>query len=122
MSLFGKLFGTKATTSIIDSLANAGDRLFTSDDERLKWQTLMQQIKAQPAAMRELTGIIAASSSSAFVAGGRSAIQYALAAVIGYHLFLRDLLVMLLDRPDMCDPLFTVEQLQSILNMFFGAL
>lgn len=122
MSLLGKLFGGSAATGVIDSLANAGDRLFTSDEERLQWQTMMEKIKTQPIAMREMVNVITASSTSPFVAGGRSAIQYALAIIIGYNLCIRDMLILILDRHGVCQPAFGMEQLLGILKMFFGGM
>lgn len=122
MGILSGLFGSKSTATVVDSLADAGDRLFTSDDERLKWQTMMTQIKEQPHAMSELANVIAASSTSPFVAGGRSALLYCVSLVLFYQLALRDVLVITLNRHDMCAPLITGDMLQSILKMIFGGM
>lgn len=120
MSFFGRFFGSQATASVVDSLANAGDRLFTSDDERLKWQAMMQKIKAEPATLREFANVVLASSTSPFVAGGRSALMYGVAFVLIYQLALRDILVIVFNRPEMCAPLINADTLNSVLGMFFG--
>ncbi len=122
MGLLSSIFGGGSASGVVDSLANAGDRLFTSDEERLQWQTMMEKIKTEPLAMREMVNVITASSSSPFVAGGRSAIMYGVALILVYQLAIRDVLVIALHRTDMCSPLITSDMLQSVLKMFFGGM
>lgn len=85
-----------AATKAVDSLGKAGDALFTSDEERAQWATVMEQVKQQPKMAQALITFASTQSTSTFVAGARSAVLYVLAVVLGYNLVLRDILIMCL--------------------------
>lgn len=68
----------KEAEGIISSIGTTFDNLVTSDKERKVLQVQLERLSAL--------------NKSTFVAGGRSAIMYALAAVIVYQAVLRDIL------------------------------
>ncbi|MCG3884109.1 hypothetical protein I3271_05365 [Photobacterium leiognathi] len=80
MSLLSFLFSDKRkeADSIIDSVGDTCDKLFTSDEERKEMQVKLERLSAL--------------NKSTFVAGGRSAILYAVALVFMYQAIGRDVL------------------------------
>ena len=80
MSLFDAFFGNKrkAADDIIKSVGDTCDKLFTSDEEKKEMQYKLERLSAL--------------NHSTFVAGGRSAILYAVALVFLYQAIGRDAL------------------------------
>jgi hypothetical protein len=77
-----QLFSSGAS-SVIDSVGNAGDKLFTSDQDRLKFKNEFEEIKQKPMLMQAMANITAASSRHWFTSGGRPALLW----VAGMGLF-----------------------------------
>lgn len=77
MSWLAAVFGGGAA-GLVDSVGDAGDRLFTSDEERLKWQA----VRAQMATDLEKTW---AAHRSIFVAGARPFIMWVCGFGLAYQ-------------------------------------
>jgi hypothetical protein len=64
------LFSAGAS-SVIDSVGNAGDKLFTSDQDRLQFKNEYEEIKQKPMLMQAMANVKAAQSRHWFTSGGR---------------------------------------------------
>lgn len=113
-----------AATKVVDSLGKAGDALFTSDEERAQWATVMEQVKQQPKMAQALITLVSTQSSNKFVAGGRAAVLYVLAFVLAYDLVLREVLIMALHlKPDQVPvSAIGVDVLLKFVGTMFGAM
>lgn len=91
---------------IVSTVANAADRLFTSDEERLRAELDARRIdQAVDIAQIEVTKT-SANHASVFVAGARPFAIWLCACGIGYQAVVRDLLIWLLAifSPDTIPP------------------
>lgn len=68
MSWFTTLMGS---SNPIEAIGNAGNMLFTSDEERLQLQNDLAEIKQKPLLMQALANTTAAQHRTIFVAGAR---------------------------------------------------
>ena len=71
--MLGKILGffTGGVTNPIEALGKTADSLFTSDEERLKAQKDIEELRQKPHLMQILTNITEAQHRSIFVAGWR---------------------------------------------------
>ena len=76
--------GGKSIADPIDAIGNAVDKIFTSDDERLQAQAVIDKIRLQPAILNAELNKVEAKHRSVFVAGWRPAIGWICAAGIGF--------------------------------------
>jgi len=81
MGLLNFLFGNTTSTTI-DSLGKAIDAAFTSEEEKLQAQAVLEKLRQQPSLMQAETNKIAAHHASWFVAGDRPALLWV--AAIGW--------------------------------------
>lgn len=70
MGWFSTLFGA-GLAAPIDSIGNAVDKIFTSDDERLTKQAVLDKIAQNPALAQAAINKVEAAHRSIFVAGWR---------------------------------------------------
>ena len=112
MSFLGSVLGlftggSKANEadSIVKDLGDAGDKLFTSDEERKEWQEKIEKLYAY--------------NKSSFVAGGRSAIMYCVAVVLLYDAVIRDFIGICIGQDHL--PPATVD-IGKLLGRVFGLL
>ncbi len=70
MGWFSKLLGSTAAEPI-EALGNVFDKVFTSDEERLKAEAVLKRIAQQPAILNLELNKIEAQHKSVFVAGWR---------------------------------------------------
>jgi hypothetical protein len=75
MSILSKIFSS-GTSSIIDSIGEAGDKLFTSDADKLQLNNELQEIKQKPMLMQAMANLTAASSRHWFTSGGRPSLLW----------------------------------------------
>ena len=75
MSILSKIFSS-GTSSIIDSIGEAGDKLFTSDADKLQLNNELQEIKQKPMLMQAMANLRAASSRHWFTSGGRPSLLW----------------------------------------------
>lgn len=87
MSLLGSILGVggDAVAKPIEALGNVFDRLFTSDDERLQAQAVLEKLKQHEGELQVELNKIEAASSSVFVAGWRPAIGWVCAASLAVY-------------------------------------
>lgn len=69
----------------IKAIGEAGDKLFTSDEERLKLSNDLEEIKQKPQLMQALANVTAASHRNWFVAGGRPALMWVAALGLFFY-------------------------------------
>lgn len=75
MGILSKLFNVGATEPI-NAVGNVIDELFTSDDERLEKQALLQRVAQRPALVQAEIMKVQAQHRSTFVAGARPFIMW----------------------------------------------
>ena len=83
MGILGKIFGGKEIAKPIEAVGSILDNLFTSKDELLTHQAIMQRIALKPTMVQTEINKIEASHRSVFVAGWRPFIGW----VCGVSLF-----------------------------------
>lgn len=59
------------SSSVIDAIGEAGDKIFTSDDERNQFQLELTKVKQNPMLMQAMINVNQAQHRSVFVAGAR---------------------------------------------------
>lgn len=75
MNVIAKLFGGAASEPI-DAIGNAFDKIFTSDEEKIQANAILQKIKQHPYIIQAEINKVSASHRSVFVAGGRPALLW----------------------------------------------
>lgn len=130
MSFLSKLFGGTAAQPI-EALGNVFDKVFTSDDERLKAQAVLDKIAMQPTLLQNEINKIEASHRSVFVAGWRPFIGWVCGSALAYNFIFRDLLVWLMyvyGQPCVgeqlvgCTPLPPALQMAELMSVLMGLL
>ena len=76
--------GGKSIAEPIDAVGNAVDKIFTSDQERMEAQAVIDKIRLQPAILNAELNKVEAQHRSVFVAGWRPAIGWICAIGIGF--------------------------------------
>lgn len=77
--------GGDAVAKPIEALGTVFDRLFTSDEEKLQAQAVLEKLKQHPDELQIELNKIEAASSSVFVAGWRPAIGWVCAASLAVY-------------------------------------
>ncbi|MGE5515310.1 MAG: 3TM-type holin [Bacteroidota bacterium] len=87
MSLLGSILGVggDAVAKPIEALGNVFDKLFTSDEERLQAQAVLEKLKQHEDELQVELNKIEAANSSVFVAGWRPAIGWVCAASLAVY-------------------------------------
>lgn len=75
----------KAVAAPLDAIGNTIDKLFTSDEERLQAQAVLEKLRQHPDELQVELNKIEAASSSVFVAGWRPAIGWVCAASLAVY-------------------------------------
>lgn len=70
MSWLSNLFAGGAS-NVIEAIGEAGDKIFTSDDERNQFQLELTKVKQNPMLMQAMINVNQAQHRSVFVAGAR---------------------------------------------------
>lgn len=77
--------GGEAVARPIEALGNVFDRLFTSDEERLQAQAVLERLKQHEDELQIELNKVEAASASVFVAGWRPAIGWVCAASLAVY-------------------------------------
>lgn len=109
-------------TGVIEAFGSAGDKLFTSDEEKAQWAVLMEKAKQSPALIQAVITANESTSGSKFASWARPALIWVLVASLGYNLLLRDFVIMAFhvapaDIP--ASPL-SVNMVMSVLGQLMG--
>lgn len=91
MSFWGKLFGGGAA-SLVDSVGQAADSLFTSDEERAQWEAVKIKLAVHAAEIEAGVDRAMLAHRSLFVAGGRPFILWVAGLGLLYEVLARPLL------------------------------
>jgi hypothetical protein len=81
--ILDKVLGAAAAAPI-DAIGNVFDKLFTSDEERLQAQAVLEKLKQHPAELQVELNKIEAAHRSIFVAGWRPAVGWICAIGVGW--------------------------------------
>jgi hypothetical protein len=76
--------GGRSIAEPIDAIGNAVDKIFTSDDERMEAQAVINRIRMQPNILNAELNKVEAQHRSIFVAGWRPAVGWLCALGIGF--------------------------------------
>jgi len=79
---------------VIEAIGDAGDKLFTSDEEKAQWSVLMEKAKQSPAMIQAVITANEEKNSSKYIAAARATLIYALVASLTYNLLIRDFVIM----------------------------
>jgi len=82
MSFISKLLGAK---DIVTAIGDAGDKLFTSDDERNQFNLAMATLRSKGNELQGELNKIGAGSRNLFIAGWRPALAWICVLGIGIH-------------------------------------
>ena len=85
MSIFSKLFSVGDVASPINAIGNAFDKIFTSDEERLQANAVLEKLKQHPAELQVEINKIEAAHRSVFVAGWRPFIGWVAGVSLGLY-------------------------------------
>ena len=83
MSVWNWLTGNQVAEPI-EAIGNAVDKIFTSDDERMKAQAVLNKLALQPSILQAELNKIEATHRSLFVAGWRPAVGWICALGLGF--------------------------------------
>jgi hypothetical protein len=97
-AIFSKIIGESAA-SPITAIGNVLDKLFTSDDERLNKQILMQRLAQKPMEAQQEINKIEASHRSVFVAGWRPWIGWVCGTGLAFVIIINPLISTFTSRP-----------------------
>jgi hypothetical protein len=85
MSIWSVLFGGgQAIASPVEAVGNVFDKLFTSDEEKLQAQAVLEKLRQHPGELQVELNKIEASHKSVFVAGWRPAVGWVCAAAVAW--------------------------------------
>lgn len=100
MSILGKLAGiVGSTTDPVESVGNVLDKLFTSDEEKLDKQILIERLRQQPGLAQIELNKIEAQHRSLFVAGWRPMIGWICALGLGFTFFANPIIQWYTSKP-----------------------
>lgn len=87
MSLLSSLLGAggESVAKPVEALGAVFDKLFTSDEERLQAQAVLEKLRQHPDELQVELNKVEAASSSVFVAGWRPAIGWVCAASLAVY-------------------------------------
>lgn len=75
----------KAVDSAFGGIAAVIDAAFTSDEEKLEKQVILERLRQEPARMQVLVNMIEAKHRTVFVAGWRPFIGWVCGVALAYH-------------------------------------
>ena len=85
MGILSKLFNVGDIATPIDAIGNAFDKLFTSDEEKMQAQAVMEKLRQHPAELQVEINKIEAAHRSVFVAGWRPFIGWVAGVSLGLY-------------------------------------
>ena len=124
MSLLGRIFGVGEAKGTVEAVGGVLDNLFTSDEERLDKQTILQRIANEPDLVQAEINKIEAGSRSVFVAGWRPFIGWICGLALFWHFIITPLLTFVFTMAGVDVPQAAIEfdysHLQTILFGMLG--
>jgi len=122
MGWFSSLFASEATKPI-EAVGNVLDGLFTSDEERLDKQIIMERLAQQPSLAQIELNKIEAAHRSLFVAGWRPACGWVCAIALFYNFVIRDIMAWVITNSDSqisMPPELAMEHLMTVMLSLLG--
>lgn len=122
MGFFSNLFTSQATGPI-EAVGNVLDGLFTSDEEKLDKQIIMQRLAQQPSLAQIELNKIEAQHRSIFVAGWRPFIGWVCGIALFYNFVVRDIIAWILTQSGSHfspPPELAMEHLMTVLLALLG--
>ena len=119
--MFNWLQAGKSIATPIDAIGNAIDKIFTTDEERMAGQAILNKIALQPSILNAELNKVEAQHRSVFVAGWRPAVGWICALGIAFAFIVNPLLERFYGGPPINVPLdMILELVLAMLGM--GAL
>ncbi|WP_286694066.1 3TM-type holin [Spongiibacter sp. UBA1325] len=116
MSVISKLIGGGASQPI-EALGNVIDQVFTSDDERLQAEAVLQKIAMQPQVLQAEINKIEAGHRSLFVAGWRPFLGWVSGVALFFPFVINPLLQWATGKPG---PQLPMESLMELVIAMLG--
>jgi hypothetical protein len=123
--ILGKILGTAggaAAAEPIEAVGNAIDKIFTSKDEKLTHQEILEKLRQRPSEVMQELNKIEARHRSLFVAGWRPAIGWVCGLALFYNFIIRDLIAwgMTILTPGLAHP--PALQMEHLMPILLGML
>lgn len=93
INILGTLLGGNTIASPVQAIGNVFDKLFTSDEERMKAQVVLDKLAQHPAELQVELNKLEAQHRSIFVAGWRPFIGWTCGLGLGYAWLLRPVII-----------------------------
>lgn len=93
VNILGTLLGGDTIASPVTAIGNVFDKLFTSDEERLKAKAVLDKLAQHPAELQVELNKLEAQHRSIFVAGWRPFIGWTCGLGLGYAWLIRPVII-----------------------------
>lgn len=126
MSILSKIFGVggDSVAKPIEAIGGVLDSLFTSDEERLDKEILMQRLSMKGSELQMAINQVEAQHRSTFVAGWRPFIGWVCGTALAYNYIVRDIIAWVItnwgDQTLTMPPALAMEHLITILGGMLG--
>ena len=117
MGLFSKLVGTPDVGTIVEKTGNALDKLFTSKDEKLTHQEILERIKQDPQKWQADISLAEASHRSVFVAGARPFIVWVCGVGLAFVFVINPIVQWVTGKPG---PMLPLDSLMMLVTSVLG--
>ena len=119
----GSIFGIgKEIAEPVEAVGNALDKLFTSDDEKLTKQEILERTRQNPAMWQIELNKVEAGHRTIFVAGWRPFIGWVCGFAFAYHFIFQPFLTFILSAlgVQLSAPTFDMDSLSAVLMGMLG--
>jgi hypothetical protein len=101
MGIISTLFGTAGSSvkDSVEAVGNVVDKLFTSDEERLDRQIILERLRQQPALAQAEINKVEAAHPSIFIAGWRAALGWVCVYGFFFHYVVNPIIQWITGRP-----------------------
>jgi hypothetical protein len=116
MGLIGRIFGSTAAAPI-DAIGNVIDKVFTSDQERLEAQAVLEKLRQHPDELQVELNKIEAAHQSIFVAGWRPFIGWVCGISLCFDFLINPIIQWITGKPG---PTLSTESLMELVIAMLG--
>ena len=115
-------FGGSDVAKPIEAVGGVLDSLFTSDEEKLDKQLLIERLRQKPDELQAAINSIEAQHRSVFVSGWRPATGWVCVLALLYNYVVRDLIAWGINIMDASIPMPPALQMEHLLTILMGLL
>ncbi len=115
-------FGGADAAKPIEAVGGVLDSLFTSDEEKLDKQAVLERLRQKPDELQAAINSVEATHRSTFVAGWRPATGWVCVIALLYNYVIRDLIAWGINIVDASIPMPPALQMEHLLTILMGML